>query len=460
MIAAFKKIKIHFIGIGGIGMSGIAEVLLTLGYKVSGSDIAMSENVEKLKQCGAEIFLGHREENVLDAGVVVYTTAVNEFNPEMIKAKMMGIPIVKRAEMLAELMRLKMGLAVAGTHGKTTTTSFLSTILQEAGLNPTYLIGGIVKNLNGHAKVGSGEFLVAEADESDGTFLLLNPVMSVITNIDNDHLDFYQNEENLFKAFTEFAQKIPFYGVVSLNSHDDLLMKISRGMKKPWTTYGIENDAHFVARNIHYEKFHTEYDLYYKNEFQMKMKILIPGRHNVLNSLGALSLAFYLGIDFATIRDAICKFDGVGRRFQLLYQNEQFELIDDYGHHPTEIASTLKILKMTRADKKRIAIFQPHRFSRTRDCWDQFLHCFNDADELYVLPIYAASEKPIDEINAERLVNDINQKHPKFATYMARLEDLPALMQKLMTPNVSVITLGAGNISKAARDWVAGQVLP
>jgi UDP-N-acetylmuramate--alanine ligase len=446
-------VKIHFIGIGGIGMSGIAEVLIASGYSVSGSDSSDSANIAKLRKLGAEISIGHREENLNNVTVVVYSSAVNDTNPEVVRAKREGIPVIRRAEMLAELMRLKYGLAVAGTHGKTTTTSFLATILQECDLDPTYIIGGIVKNLDGHAKVGNGDFLVAEADESDGTFLLLTPVMSVITNIDNDHMDHYGTEENLFKAFVEFANKVPFYGVVALNAHDEKLMRLKLEMKRPVVTFGIDVPADFTARDIQYGHFDTSFDLYHKGELQVRFEINLPGRHNVLNCLGASVLAFHMGLKFKNIADAAKKLEGVGRRFQLLFKENSFEVVDDYGHHPTEIASTLKIVKDTRPDFKKIVIFEPHRFTRTRDCWDQFLHCFNDADELYLLPIYAASEAVIDGITTDRLIEDINRLHPKFARKIESINDLGNVIESHKCDKTIVVTLGAGSIGKTARKW-------
>jgi UDP-N-acetylmuramate--alanine ligase len=320
------KIKIHFIGIGGIGMSGIAEVLISLGYKISGSDTSDSANVKKLQKLGAEVFIGHSATNIKDATVVVYSSAVVESNPEVIEAKKNSIPVIRRAEMLAEIMRLKYGLAVAGTHGKTTTTSFLATILEECKLDPTYIIGGIVKNLNGHAKVGKGEFLAVEADESDGSFLLLNPVMSVITNIDNDHMDHYKTEENLVNAFIEFANKVPFYGVVALNAHDEKLMSIKSQLKSPSVTFGIETESDFCAKNISYEHFQTSFDLYYKNNKESRFTINIPGRHNILNCLGATALAYHAGLSFFDIAKAAQKLEGVGRRFQLLFKEKTFEV--------------------------------------------------------------------------------------------------------------------------------------
>ncbi len=448
-----KNVKIHFVGIGGIGMSGIAEVLLSSGYKVSGSDVSESGNVKKLKNLGAEIYIGHKEENLNEVTAVVYSSAVNDTNPEVARAKREGIPVIRRAEMLAELMRLKYSLAVAGTHGKTTTTSFLATILEECHLDPTYIIGGIVKNLNGHAKVGKGDFLVAEADESDGTFLLLTPVMSVITNIDNDHMDHYGTEENLFKAFVEFANKIPFYGIVALNGHDEKLIQLKSEMKRPAVTFGIDIPADFTAKNVEFGHFDTRFDLYHKGEFQEKFHINLPGRHNILNCLGATVLAFHMGLKFKDIAKAASKLEGVGRRFQLLFKENGFEVVDDYGHHPTEIASTLRIVKDTRADFKKIVIFEPHRYTRTRDCWDQFLHCFNDADELYLLPIYAASENPIDGITTDRLLEDINRLHPHFAKKIENIDHLHQVIESHKNDKTIVVTLGAGSIGKSARKW-------
>ncbi|EQC42895.1 UDP-N-acetylmuramate--L-alanine ligase [Bacteriovorax sp. BSW11_IV] len=455
MLTIRKNVKIHFIGIGGIGMSGIAEVLLSLGYKVSGSDISESANVLKLKNLGAEIYIGHKEENIQDVTVIVYSSAIDDKNPEVKKARELNIPIMRRAEMLAELMRLKYGLAIAGTHGKTTTTSFLATIMQESDYDPTYIIGGIVKNLNGHAKVGQGQCLVAEADESDGSFLLLNPIMSVITNIDNDHMDFYGSEEKLFDAFESFANKVPFYGVCALNAHDERLMQIKANMKKPSVTFGVEIEADFSAQNVEYKTFGSTFDLHHDGKFVAKININLPGKHNTLNALGAICIAYNMGVSFELIAKSICKFDGVGRRFQLLKTKDNFEMIDDYAHHPTEIATTLKTLKETRKEKKVVCIFEPHRYTRTRDCWNLFLHCFNYADELYIAPIYPASEQPIDGITSDRLIEDLNKLHPQFARKLSQTKDLESLSAELEKngEQITVVTLGAGSIGKIAREW-------
>lgn len=452
MFNPLKDIKVHFIGIGGIGMSGIAEVLLSLGYKVSGSDISESATVEKLRRLGAEVFIGHKTENITDATVMVYSSAIDDTNPEVIAAKAKRLPIMRRAEMLAELMRLKKGLAIAGTHGKTTTTSFLATILQESKYDPTYIIGGVVKNLDGHAKVGKGEFLVAEADESDGSFLLLNPIMSVVTNIDNDHMDHYGDEATLLESFTEFINKVPFYGLTALNANDERLMALTKEVKKPWVTFGVEVKADFEARNIRYEGNLAIYDLYYKDEKKIEIKITIPGKHNIQNSLGAIALAYNMGVTFEEIASSIIKFDGVGRRFQTLFEEKQFEIIDDYAHHPTEIDVTLKAMRETRPDKKIIVVFEPHRYSRTRDCWDAFLHCFNAADTVYISPIYPASEKPISGIESDRLISDINKLHPELVEKLDDINNIDEVISKYKNDNVTLVTLGAGSIGRIIRE--------
>ena len=452
MFNPLKDIKVHFIGIGGIGMSGIAEVLLSLGYKVSGSDISESATVAKLRRLGAEVYIGHKSENVADATVMVYSSAIDDTNPEVIIAKANRLPIMRRAEMLAELMRLKKGLAIAGTHGKTTTTSFLATILQESKYDPTYIIGGIVKNLDGHAKVGKGEFLVAEADESDGSFLLLNPIMSVVTNIDNDHMDHYGDEATLLKSFTQFINKVPFYGLTALNANDERLMALTKDVKKPWVTFGVDTKADFEARNIRYEGNLAIYDLFYADEKQIEIKITIPGKHNIQNSLGAIALAYNMGVPFEDIASSIIKFDGVGRRFQTLFTENSFEIIDDYAHHPTEIDVTLRAMKETRPDKKIVVVFEPHRYSRTRDCWDAFLHCFNSADTVYISPIYPASEQPIAGIESDRLIADINKLHPDLVQKLDAVENINVIIDKYKKENVTFVTLGAGSIGRIIRE--------
>lgn len=460
MFVLRTKTKVHFIGIGGIGMSGIAKVLLQKGYRVSGSDAKEGATLKDLKKLGAEIAIGHREENIQSPAVVVYSSAIRHDNPEMVRARQLGIPLIQRAEMLAELMRLKYGIAVAGTHGKTTTTSFLATILKTAQKDATYIIGGIVDNLGGHAEVGEGDLMVAEADESDGTFLMLNPIMSIITNIDDDHLDHYQDTETLKDAFQTFANRVPFYGVCALNIHDEQLRDIRNHIKRPYVTFGIEKEGDEVpdyqATHLHCDGLHMNFDLFYKGEFQTPITILLPGRHNVLNSLGAMAIAHQLGIGWDEIREGVKEFRGVGRRLQTLYHKEPLLIVDDYAHHPTAVTQTLNTLKELYPQHRLVVVFEPHRYTRTHSLWEKFLHCFNSADELHLLPIYAASEKVIDGVKTERLVADINHLHPGLANYLENFSAVTPLIVKGRQQKTVLVAMGAGTIGKNIRDLVNG----
>jgi UDP-N-acetylmuramate--alanine ligase len=452
-----EKTRVHFIGIGGIGMSGIAKVLLNQGYSVSGSDLAAGEIVQQLKSLGAKTFLGHSANNVEGVSVAVYSSAVDRTNPEVQRAIELGIPLIRRAEMLAELMRTKYGLAVAGTHGKTTTTSILATILHECGFDPTYVIGGVVSNLGGHASVGKGEFLVAEADESDGSFLLLSPVMSVITNIDNDHLDFYKNSENLLKAFEEFANKIPFYGLCALNAHDPKCMMVRDHLKRPHVTFGIAGEPSFKADILavgpQYRSDGTRFRLFVKEKFVADIDLHAPGKHNVLNALGAIALAGELEIPWGKIAVAVSKFNGVDRRLQVLFNSGDLEIIDDYAHHPTAVKMVLSQIRATHAGKI-VVIFEPHRFTRTQNSWKEFLHCFTDADEAWLSPIYPASEKAIAGINSEGLVEDINRSHPGLARHLSSLDEVPAMLRENRNGKTIFVALGAGSIGRKIRQYV------
>ena len=459
VIHTTPSMSIHLVGIGGIGMSGIAEVLISMGFKVTGSDLSRSQNTQKLEKLGAKIFIGHQAENINEANLIVVSSAINQQNPEILKAKDQRIPIMRRAEMLAELMRLKQGIAVGGTHGKTTTTSLLATILKEADFDPTYIIGGVVNNLNGHARVGTGEFLIAEADESDGTFLFLNPVYSIITNIDNDHVDHYGSEEKLIEAFENFANQVPFYGVCALNAHDPKLAEIHKKMKKPSITFGIEGtksymDIDIEAKNIIYALDKTTFDLYIAQKLVTKIEVSIPGAHNVLNSLGAIAIAHHLGLSAEKLAKGVSCFKGVGRRFQTLYDKNDLLVIDDYGHHPTEIQATLETALNIAGNRKIIVIFEPHRFSRTRDCWDGFLHCFNCANKVYLGPIYGASESPIVGIDSHRMGEDINQLHPNLVENIESMEKIDEIIESYKNEHAMILTLGAGSIGREVRRWL------
>ncbi|MBT6325032.1 MAG: UDP-N-acetylmuramate--L-alanine ligase, partial [Bdellovibrionales bacterium] len=344
--------------------------------------------------------------------------------------------------------------AIAGTHGKTTTTSLLSTILEESSYDPTYLIGGVVSNLKGHAKVGNGEWIVAEVDESDGTFLLFDPIMSVITNIDLDHMDFYHSEENLINSFKKFANRIPFYGVCAINGEDERLCSILSEMKRPYLTFGFSENFDFCASNIIYKHGKAMFDLLLRGKKVACIKLNLPGDHNILNALGAISIAHSLEIGFDQISKSIQKFDGVGRRFQNIYANKEFQIIDDYAHHPTAIAATINAARKIAPEKELIVLFEPHRYSRTKDCWDRFLHCFNNGDKLFLLDVYPASEKPISGITSERLKEDINKLHPSFANTLKSDDDIIGLINQFKEQNTIILTLGAGTISSRMKEIV------
>ncbi len=458
MFGIKKDIGIHFIGIGGIGMSGIANVLLSLGYKVSGSDLNRNPNVEKLEERGAKIFIGHKANNIDESQLIVVSSAINEKNPEIVQAKENGKPIIKRAEMLAELMRLKFGIAVAGSHGKTTTTSFLSTILQHLQLRPTCIVGGVVKNLGGQAIHGDSEYLVAEADESDGSFLFLNPIMSVITNIDNDHMDFYQTEENIKAAFEEFANKVPFYGCVAVNLTDKNSVELIDKLRRRHITYGIKGKnigneyCQYSADKINYDEDGSHFTLLHDGN-SYTVSIALSGEHNVLNALAAIAVAHQLELDLNEICSAISEFEGVGRRFELLSHVNKLIIVDDYGHHPTELRATIQTAKVRYPNKNIVAIFEPHRFSRTKEFWDEFVDCFSEVKRVYIAPIYAASEQSIPGINSEKLVTDINNKYEN-AVLLTEWQELDNIFDKYIDTDTVILSMGAGSISKATRKVV------
>lgn len=455
MLGWLKTTKLHFIGIGGIGMSGIAEILLDLGYKVSGSDINSSLVIENLKKKGAEVFIGHRSENVDGANIVVYSSAIDHKNPEVIKALELEIPMIRRAEMLAELMRLKFGIAVAGSHGKTTTTSLIATIFHEALMDATYVIGGIVRNLGGNARKGDGEYLIAEADESDGSFLLLNPIMAAVTNIDDDHLDHYGSKNKIVEAFEKFVNKLPFYGKVILNANDSTSVEIKTSVKRSIIWYGIElqdEECDYIARSIELSASGTEFDLYHKGEKISRIHTNMMGYHNVSNALAAIAISREAELSWEVIQKGLLSFQGVGRRLEKLYEKGNFVVIDDYGHHPTEIRATISTLR--KVDNRCLCVvFEPHRFSRTQNFWTEFQDCFEGTDELFIGPIYPASEKPIDGITSEALVSEMKQKG-KIASYISSLDEMSSLIAERKSKDVIFVTLGAGAISKKIREII------
>lgn len=455
MLGWLKTTKLHFIGIGGIGMSGIAEVLLDLGYKVSGSDLNASAVTENLQKKGAEIFIGHKSTNVEGCTLIIYSSAIDTKNPEVIRAQELEIPMIRRAEMLAELMRLKFGIAVAGSHGKTTTTSLIATIFQEAKLDATHIIGGIVRNLGGNAKKGDGDYLIAEADESDGSFLLLSPIMAAVTNIDDDHLDHYGTKEKIVEAFVEFVNKLPFYGRAALNANDSASLAIKAKVKRPLVWYGIEVEkdiADYVAKDVVLSASGSEFDLYYKGEKVFRFKTHLMGMHNISNTLAAISISHEANLSWDVIQKGLLNFQGVGRRLEKLHEKNKFVVIDDYGHHPTEVKATISTLR--RVDPRPLCVvFEPHRYSRTQNFWKEFQECFQGADELFLTPIYAASEKPIDGITSEAMVKEMKAKG-KNVTFLSSLDDMKNLINERKDSSCVFVTLGAGAISKKIRDIV------
>jgi UDP-N-acetylmuramate--alanine ligase len=442
--------QIHFIGIGGIGMSGIAEVLLSLGYRVSGSDAKGSDATRRLESLGARVAIGHRAENVAGSDVVVFSSAVGMDNPEVVEARAQGIPVIRRAEMLAELMRLKYGVAIAGSHGKTTTTSLVATVLSHANLDPTVVIGGKLNAIGTNAKVGEGDILVAEADESDGSFLKLTPTIAVITNIDPEHLDHYGSHDKIKDAFVDFAERVPFYGLAVLcldHPHvQDILPRIDRRV----ATYGTSAQADYRADRITLHGPITRFQLVRRGEPLGEFAVRLTGRHNVLNTLAVLAVADELGVPLDVSREALASFAGVQRRFTVVAEVGGLTLVDDYGHHPAEIEATLEAARAAYANRLVVA-FQPHRYTRTRDLFDQFTRAFNRADVLVVTEVYAAGEAAIDGATGRRLADEIRKHGHHRVIYEPDKAKVADRIQSLAKPGDMVIALGAGDINQCLR---------
>jgi UDP-N-acetylmuramate--alanine ligase len=444
----FKKIQhIHFVGIGGSGMSGIAEVLINLKYQVSGSDMAKTDVTEYLKKSGAKVFIGHRKENIKGADVVVTSTAVKKDNPEVVEAEKKKIPVIPRIEMLAEIARLKYTVAIAGTHGKTTTTSLASLVLEKGGLDPTIVIGGRLKNLSSGAKLGKGEFLVAEADESDGSFLKLHPAITVVTNIDNDHLDYYGNIDNIKDAFVQHVNSVPFYGCSILCADDANVREILPRVKRRYVTYGLKENTDFTAANIKKIDVGFTFDVRYRNKNLGGITLRSPGVHNILNTLAAVAVGFELGIDFKKIASAIKEFAGVGRRMELKGEKNGIRVMDDYGHHPTEIKATLSAIKNNWPERRLVVLFQPHRFTRTAHLYKEFGSSFGDADRVYLFEIYPAGEKPMTGVTSQLIYNSMKENGVAAEHY----SDLDILASALKKGDI-VLTLGAGNVWKTGEE--------
>jgi UDP-N-acetylmuramate--alanine ligase len=443
-----QKHKIHFVGIGGIGMSGIAEVLVNLGYVVSGSDLQESDATRRLGSLGARIFIGHQEENLAcDPSVVVISTAVKYSNPEVLEARRRHIPVIARAEMLAELMRMKHGIAVAGSHGKTTTTSMVAAVLSAAGLDPTMVIGGRVHMFGTNAKMGQGEILVAEADESDGSFLLLAPVITVVTNIDKEHLDFHQTMERLNESFLTFVNKIPFYGLAVLCIDDANVHGLLPKVRKRFATYGLSAEAEFSARDLTMSPAGVEFTVLRHGKALGKLHLRSPGKHSATNALAAVAVACELQIPFAQVAQALAAFTGIHRRFEVKGEPKGILIIDDYGHHPTEIRATIGAIRDS-WKRPLTVIFQPHRYTRTRDLFEEFLTAFEGADRLVLTEIYPAGEDPIEGASGAALYQAIKRQGHLDVEFVADKNQIVEQVTAKLNSGDVALTLGAGDIYK------------
>jgi UDP-N-acetylmuramate--alanine ligase len=450
-----RKIRrIHFVGIGGAGMSGIAEVLFNQGYQITGSDLKMSPVTERLMKLGAQILIGHQAENVGDADVVVFSTAVRADNPELVEAKQRQIPVIPRAEMLAELMRLKYSVAVAGSHGKTTTTSMISTVLAQAGLDPTIVVGGRLRAIDSHAKLGSGDFIVAEADESDKSFLKLSPTFAVVTNIDLEHLDSYRDLDDILDCFAQFVNRVPFYGSVIVCLDDPNVQAIIPRITRKIISYGLTSQADVSAVDINLSGcFNVSFTARWKGQPLGRINLGVSGTHNVHNALAAVAVGLDLDIAPDTIARALEEFRGVDRRFQVKGEVNEVLVVDDYGHHPTEIKATLSTARL--CGRRIVTLFQPHRYTRTKFLLDEFARAFYDADVLLVADIYAASEDPIPGITSEVLVEKIKSFGHKDARYVGSVDEAAEQLGAVVRPGDLVLTLGAGNIYHAGEKLIA-----
>jgi UDP-N-acetylmuramate--alanine ligase len=446
-----KKYHIYFVGIGGIGMSGIAELLLNLGYKVSGSDIQLSGITKRLESLGGIVFMGHSAHQVEGADVVVTSSAIHKGNPEVDAAYLASIPVIPRAEMLAELMRLKYSIAVAGAHGKTSTTSIIASVLGEGKLDPTVVIGGKLNSIGTNAVLGKGEFIVAEADESDGSFLKFSPTIAVVTNIDQEHLDFYKDLDEIKKVFLTFIDRIPFYGLAVLCLDNEEIQDIIPKIKKRFTTYGLNKQADFQARHVIFKGPTSRFFVYHHNEKLGDISLNLPGIHNVNNSMASIAVGLELGIPFQVIKKALETHQGVQRRMQLKGVKHGIQVIDDYGHHPTEIKMTLAAIRESWPDRRLVVIFQPHRYSRTKALFSEFTRSFYQSDILVVMPIYAAGEKKLSGVNSKSVCEDIRAHGHKNVICVDNHEGAVSSVQEVLQKGDILLTLGAGDV------WQVGE---
>ena len=457
MIKRMRRIHcVHFVGIGGSGMSGIAEVMLSLGYAVQGSDLKRNKQTRRLEDQGAKVFIGHAADNIRDADAVVVSSAVDETNPEVAAAREQLMPVVSRAEMLAELMRFRYSIAVAGTHGKTTTTSLIASVLAEGGLDPTFVIGGRLKSADANARLGQGDYLVAEADESDASFVHLKPMLAVVTNIDADHMSTYDGDiEKLKSGFIEFLHNLPFYGLAVVCSDDAGVNSILGDIGRSVTTYGVDDGANVRAANIRFAGGVTHFDVIRSgNQKALHLSLRLPGLHNVRNALAAIAVADELQIGDEAVTRALDSFEGIDRRFQTLGELDtsagKVTLVDDYGHHPTEIAATLAAAKSGWPGRRVVLIFQPHRYTRTRDLIDDFANVLSGADVLVLLEVYAAGEEPIAGADGRAMARAIRTRGAVEPVFVETLDELPAVLAGLLQDGDLLLTMGAGDIGAYA----------
>jgi UDP-N-acetylmuramate--alanine ligase len=443
--------QVHFIGVGGIGMSGLAEILRTLEFDVSGSDMKEGETTHRLHRLGVRIDVGHRAENVRGADVVVYSSAIKPENPEIVEARRLSIPVIPRAEMLAELMRVKYGVAIAGSHGKTTTTSLVATILGAAGFDPTVVVGGRMHVWGTNARLGAGDLLVAEADESDGSFLRLTPTIAAITNIDAEHLDFYGTHDAVKEAFVEFVQKVPFYGLAVLCLDHPAVQELLPRVGRRHVTYGLSPQADYSARALTFDKLRTSFVAYKGGRALGEFTVKMPGQHNVLNCLAAIAIADELEVPLDVMKEALSTFHGVARRFTVVAEVNDIALVDDYGHHPAEVVATLAAARKAYQGRVIVA-FQPHRHTRTHHLFEDFTRAFNDADRLFLLDIYAAGEKPIDGVSSDSLARAIAEHGHHAVTYQPDRSELVRQLAAEARPGDCIIALGAGDVNRLLRD--------
>ena len=451
-----KGLRIHFVGIGGIGMSGIAELLLNLGYRVSGSDLRRSDTTERLERLGAVVCAGHAASNVpADGHVVVVSSAVRPDNPEVVEAHRRKIPVIPRAEMLAELMRMKYGIAIAGTHGKTTTTSMVATVLASAGWDPTAVVGGKLNSLGSNAKLGQGEFLVAEADESDGSFLKLSPTVAVVTNIDPEHLDFYTGIGQIKETFLHFINKVPFYGFSVLCIDHPNVQELIPSVEKTFVTYGFSRHADYRVESVVPEAMTNRFTVIAREERLGEIFLRAPGRHNVSNALAAAAVALELGIPFDRVREGLSEYAGVARRFQVKGEAGGVTVVDDYGHHPAEIRATLAAAREVWPSRRIVVGFQPHRYTRTRALFREFLSAFHDADVLLVFDVYSAGEEPVEGATGEDLCAAIRDHGHKEARYAGKSDGAQERVRPLLRPGDIFLTMGAGDVWKVGEGLLA-----